>query len=189
VRHPSEQDLALLAGGDLRGLKGWLARQHVASCASCQTALGDFEASRAEARIAGDEMPDGVNWNTMALDMRANIRVGLDAAACVRPAAPVPSAIGWRPAVALASLTAVLLVGWMLNAPRFTSRPFVSLEANSAVVEAGPAGVELKRGARGFALLNPRSNNVRYSVDSRGAKAQFVDIETGQVTITNVAID
>jgi len=188
MRHLSEEQLALRAGGDLRGLELWLANRHLGRCATCRMAHSELVAARAAAREAADELPAGVDWPTLERTMRGNIRVGLAAAECVTRVAP-PERVGWKVTAAFASLTLVVLTGWYLSLPRLTPRPFASVAAGGAVVEATPAGVELKHGPQGFMLLHPQAQRVTYSVDTRGARAQYVDVDTGQVTITNVALD
>jgi hypothetical protein len=188
MRHLTEEQLALMAGGDLRGWERWRAVRHLEGCETCRMANSELIATRAAVRDAGGDLPAGLDWAGLEREMQANIRLGLAAADCVTPAT-APEKIGWRAGVAMASLTIVVLTGWYLSAPRFVARPFASVSQGSAVVEATPAGVELKHGPQGFTLLNPRANRVTYSVDSQGARAQYVDMETGQVTITNVALD
>jgi hypothetical protein len=188
-RHLTEQQLALAAGGDLNGWEAWRLNRHLGQCGVCRSALAEMIAVRGAIRDASDELPSGVDWSFLASEMRANIRVGLEAGECVAPVGVRPEPLSWRPAAAFSALTAVVLIGWYLSIPRLTPKPFASVNAGTAVVEATPSGVELKHGAQGFALLNPRANRITYSVDSQGARAQYVDVETGQVTIANVALD
>ena len=80
--HPRENDLALLAGGEagrFQRFPCWM--RHVRTCADCQE---DDRYGIPELRsgLADMELPD-LNWNFLAADMRANIRLGLEAGACV----------------------------------------------------------------------------------------------------------
>lgn len=187
--HLSDETLALLAGNDLDRFAEWKARRHLTNCQICRLALDEFVTARESFQTAGQELPPDVNWARLSQEMHANIRVGLEAAECVSIAPQRSEPIGWRATIAFASLAIVVLVGWYLSVPRFVPRPFASVTSEWAIVEATPAGVELKHGEQGFTLLNPRANHVNYSVDTKGARAQYVDTETGQVTIAHVSLD
>lgn len=187
--HLTDQTLALLAGGDLSGFAAWRARRHVQNCQICRLALEEFASTAKAVREAANELPPTVQWDSLSREMYANIRVGLEASECVAPPVSRPEPFGWRPAVALASLMIVVATGWYLSASRLAPKPFASLKTESASVELTPTGVELRQGAQGFALLNPRGNRVTYSVGSQGAQARYVDSETGQVTITQVNLE
>jgi anti-sigma factor ChrR (cupin superfamily) len=76
-KHPSEANLALLAGGELRGWRRWNVARHVAGCAECRREVAEFSSVREEVRVMA-EMPE-VSWSSLAAEMRANIRVGLEA--------------------------------------------------------------------------------------------------------------
>ncbi len=187
MRHLTEEQLALGAGNDLQGFDRWRADRHLRRCPTCRMAYSELVAARASVKEAATELPDGVNWDALERDMRANIRVGLAAAACVTPER-TPERLDVRAAVAFAALTIVVLTGWYLSMPRFVPRPFASVTDRGAVVEATPAGVELKHGPQGLVLLNPQVTRVTYSVDTQGAQARYVDQESGQVTVTQVTI-
>lgn len=187
--HLNDETLALLAGNDLGMIETWRANRHIAHCQICRMALDEFKAARTDLEEAANELPPGVNWTHLSREMHGNIHVGLEAAECVAPAPYSSEPLGWRATIAFASLVTVVVVGWYLSVPRFVPRPLASVASDSAVVEATPAGVELKQGAQGFTLLNPRANHVTYSVDTTGARAQYVDTETGQVTISHVSLD
>ncbi len=187
--HLSDEKLALMAGNDLNGVALWLAKYHLQRCEICRMALDDFRLAREEYRWAAQELPPGVSWGSLSREIRANIHVGLEAAECIAPQPEKDQPVGWRAMVAVASLATVVMVGWYLSVPRLIPRPFTSVTSNSLVVEATPAGVELKQGAQGFTLLNSRTDHVTYSVDTTGARAQYVDMDTGQVTITHVSLD
>src|SRR6202789_3298642 len=97
MNHPRENDLALLAGGEAGHIRRFLLGRHVRNCADCQETVAEYRELRAG--LAGVELPD-LNWNFLAADMRANIRLGLEAGACVRS-----THVFWRwnlrPAIAL----------------------------------------------------------------------------------------
>ena len=82
MRHPKLATLALHAGGDLGVLVGWRTGRHLAACERCRAEVGRVEKTR---RILPDlaEMPE-VPWNRLAAEMKANIRLGVEAGQCVR---------------------------------------------------------------------------------------------------------
>ncbi|MDX2182090.1 MAG: hypothetical protein SFV18_21025 [Bryobacteraceae bacterium] len=184
MKHLDERQMASLAGGEA----GWLSRWHASRCAECAAGVAKFRAVREVTKSLGSELPAGLDWESLSREMRANILVGVEAAGCVAPRVEDSPSIGWRPAVAFASVVAVVLTGWYLSAPKLVAPPFASVAAADAVVEATPAGLEWKRDGRGFAMLNPRANRVSYSVSAQGAEARAVDY-SGQMTITHVVLD
>lgn len=188
MKHVSPNRLALLAGGDLGRFATWWAHGHLRACAECRARLAEFLHARKELRVAAGELPPGVNWERLSREMTANIHVGLEAAEAVSPRRAA-SRLDWRAAVAFASLAAVIVTGWVMNAPRLVPQPFASVSSGAAIVELSPTGVEWKQGAQGFAFLHPRSNRVSYSVGAGSAEARFVDVETDQVTITHVSLE
>src|SRR6185436_18408772 len=114
MKHPSQEILALHAGGDLGWLAGWKTARHVAVCERCAGEVAAFRDLR-DALPELAEIPE-LPWNRMAADMRANIRLGLAAGECVRSVSePVPLFRGARIAMALASILAVVVTGLVLQ--------------------------------------------------------------------------
>jgi hypothetical protein len=135
-------------------------------------------------RAQDGEEPAGVHWNSLAAEMKANIRLGLAAGRCVEMTEPElePARLRWRaPALALPVLL-VVIAGWMLQ----SLNPPLKPAAPEYVVEAGSAGIGVQRDGRGFTLLQPQAQNVVFSVRGEAAGARYVDAETGQVTISHV---
>jgi hypothetical protein len=166
MNHPRENDLALLAGDDAGRIQHFLLDRHVRACAECQQKIAEYRDLRSE--LGRLEVPD-LNWNFLASDMHANIRLGLEAGACVR-ATQAPNR--WHPRLIIAF--ASLLV--------FVATTFVFHETHPVRTQPGPAlrnaatpelqwtesGVEIRSGMNSMMLLNQHSS------------------ETGSVTITNV---
>jgi anti-sigma factor RsiW len=124
MRHPKQATLALHAGGDLGAFARWRTERHLASCIRCRDEVAEFDAMR---RNMADllEMPE-VPWTRIAEEMRANIRLGLEAGECVRPvqkAGWIPRRPGWQVAVAMASIIALAVTGLMLERPRPVIEP------------------------------------------------------------------
>jgi anti-sigma factor RsiW len=191
MKHPDQATLALHAGGDL----GWFARyrveRHLSQCDRCRDEVDAFAATR---DIIPDlaEIPE-VPWNRLAAEMRANIRLGLEAGECVR-AGDVPlrqtPLFNWaRAAVALASIVALLVTGIALERPAPT--PLTAVADDITIVQATDNGIQIRRGAQAFRLNNPYrldpQQPVTYSIGAQGSMgARYVDPETFYVTINRV---
>jgi hypothetical protein len=191
-RHIRESDLALASAGDL-GLAGrlrvWF---HARRCPGCAATLQEFRSVRHTLQSsAGDGILSPAAWAELSREMTANIRLGLAAGRIVdrqaeaRTFAPEPA--GWRLAVVMATLTVVLTSGWLLRRPV----PAESLpQSGSAVAEASAEGVGIHEGKAGLMLLGPdRESSVMLAGTSGGARARFIDEQTGQVTIHHVALE
>jgi len=82
MRHPSQETLALHAGGDLGWPERWSTKRHLSGCDDCRDEVVAFSEVR-DVLPELNQMPE-VPWNRIALEMRANIRLGLAAGECVR---------------------------------------------------------------------------------------------------------
>ena len=186
MSHPSESSLALLAGGDLGVWARWRMRLHLSGCERCRRELEQFEFSRERLRFAPEEVPGVVNWASLAAEMKANIRLGLAAGECVVDSdhAASGSRLGWKPALALAGLTLVIVSGWLVQLPRPLQAP------RGTTLQATSSGIELQqRNNRSLAVLYRAKGEdpVLLSVNTDGSvRARYVDSDTGQVTIANV---
>jgi hypothetical protein len=185
TRHPGEGDLALLAGGETgRARRFWLDR-HVRDCADCQSRVAEFHALRSD--LADSELPE-VNWNFLAADMSANIRLGLEAGACVRE---TQVSRNWNPRLTLAFASLLILAGSGLAV--HDSRPLLHRQGVAAAISATPvlessrSGVEFRTGANSLMLLNHHGNPSNQTVSAQGdIGAHYIDGETGSVIINNV---
>src|ERR1039457_5247654 len=84
MRHPNQASLALHAGGDLGPFARWRTSRHLARCESCREEVAAFdEVRRSLPGMA--EVPD-LQWNRLAAEIKANVRLGLAAGACGRAA-------------------------------------------------------------------------------------------------------
>ncbi|MGA3188324.1 MAG: hypothetical protein ABSF22_14560 [Bryobacteraceae bacterium] len=206
-QHVKETDLALYASGDLRLWQRAAVHLHVRQCASCRERVEEFRADARMLREAAAKLPEGLDWARLASEMTANIHVGLAAGECVSPRGragrlhkSIPAV--WRP-VALASFVAAMLVvllagGWWLNMPsqdtRVLSRAMRSIwHGRTAIEERGPAieasseGIELRKDGGSLGVSQDAAQLVTVSVSTQGsASANYVDQDTGQVTITSV---
>jgi hypothetical protein len=181
MNHPREIDLALQAGGESGRIRRFLLDRHVRTCADCREKVAEYQQLRID--LANVELPD-LNWNFLAADMRANIRLGLEAGACVRTE-PVPGRWNPRPVIAFASLLLLIGAGEFLRDAR-PPRPVV-VNAGTAVLESTESGVEIRTATNSLTLLNHHGNAANQTVSAQGdIGARYIDGDTGSVTINNV---
>jgi hypothetical protein len=187
MKHPSEEILALHAGGDLGWVARWKTARHLANCARCAAEVAANARFR-ETLPELNQTPE-VPWNRIAAEMRANIRLGLAAGECVRPSGrPLrdsPLFTGARATLALASVLALMATGLMLEgpAPRM-ARP------DEPVVQATVDGIQRRWGDQGFGLMHSGASSVTYTVGAQGTLgARYTDPETGNVTMTKVYVE
>lgn len=195
MRHPSEAELALHAGGDLSLAARLRVAWHLRGCPDCAAAASRFAESRRKAgRLAG-ELPPDLDWESRAGEMRANIRLGLAAGAAVtRPQASfAPEGFRWRLAVVTSTLAFVAVAGWLLRAPQPLAPPVsAALESPAPpagiLLDAQPDGLAVRERGAELTLLGPGRQPLTTTVSwDGGAGARFMDAETAQVTIYNVA--
>jgi hypothetical protein len=185
MRHPNQATLALHAGGDLGPFKRWLTARHLARCAECRDEVAGYTEMR-ELLPELAELPE-ISWNRMAAEIKANVRLGLEAGECVRSAdMPLHRAplTGWRAVVAFASV--VVLVAGCLVLERPAPQPAHIAET---AVESGQDGVYSQAGdASMLGLLNGGAQKAVYHFDAQGSiGARYTDPETGSVTINTVS--
>lgn len=184
MTHPREHDLALLAGGEAGAIRQFLLERHVGNCADCQHKIAAYQEMRDDLALL--DMPD-LNWNFLAADMRANIRLGLEAGACVRAGKPAPRRWNWRPVWALACVLLVVAAADLFR----DARPHRAATADSTpVLESTGSGIELRTGANtSLTLLNHHGSAAAQTVSAQGdISARYIDSETGAVTINNVSL-
>jgi hypothetical protein len=185
TRHPVEGDLALLAGGETSRAQRFLLDRHVRGCSDCQAKVAEFHALRSE--VADSELSD-VNWNFLAADMRANIRLGLEAGACVRT-----TQISRRghPRLTLAFASLLLLAGSGLVVhdvrPLLSRQNAAAAVSTTPVLESSRSGVEFRTGANSLMLLNHHGDASNQTVSAQGdIGTRYIDSESGSVTINAV---
>ncbi len=185
MKHPSEATLALYAGRDLGFLARWRIRRHLDRCEQCRSEVDAFDEVRAVLPELG-ELPD-VHWNRLAAEMKANIRLGLEAGSCVGTVTAPPRQpwFGGRAIVAYASIAALMCAGVLLERP--APHPTVASD-DGVVLQATGNGIELKDGTQALSLRHGGSQDVTFiTVGAQGSvRARYVDAETGYVTINNV---
>lgn len=198
MKHPSEQQIALYSGGDLRWWQQWRVRFHIEKCAPCRSEVDAYRVAPLDELAKA--LPPGVQWDRLAEEMTGNIRVGFAAGQCVEPVrlrrhgAPRHKGL----ALAAAAMVVVLVAGWFRLPEAQQSHLFSSLKTiasgtrgipnmEGVVLEASPRSIEVKENGGTLSLLHPEAADVTVSVNMQGsAGARYVDADTGQVTINRV---
>jgi hypothetical protein len=177
MRHPNQAALALQAGGDLGTYARWRMERHLAGCAPCREEVASFQAMR-ESMADLARLPE-LPWNQMAAEMGANIRLGLSAGECVSSAnSRTTLHLGWRSAVAFASIAALAVTGIILERPRLK----IDREENSAL-QTAPDGI----GNQAMRLMYRGAEGVQLSASAGGSvQARYTDPNTLYMTVSEV---
>ncbi len=183
MKHPSQTNLALFAGGELGRWTRWSVERHVGICGECRRDISDFSALRAEAAVLA-ELPE-VSWAALAADMKANIRLGLEAGECVSPRPVTRMVFSPRALAACVSLAALLVASVFLERPAPRG---MDIKIPEPVLETSGAGIQLRAGAQGIVLLR-HADKVNDLATGRAMQQSYVDSETHLVTINNVYVE
>ncbi len=155
MKHPSEMQLALLAGGDLPAWERWRMRRHVSGCADCGGALEALRMATSQVRELAAEMPKDVNWNRLADEMTGNIRVGLAAGQAIarfdKPLAVRRPRLAWNAGTVVACATLLFVCAFWASIPRPQAEHLVEALKRIAVHGGGNAVQQagLQSGRRG----------------------------------------
>jgi len=197
VKHPSVEKLALYDGGELSWLDHLILRRHVTGCAQCQAEVEMFRGAAVAVREETEEIPAGVQWDRLAAEMRANIRVGIAASDAIsaygkpNDAGPVQG-MPWRMAVLTFGLVLMVTVGYWLNAVKKSEQIAAMRPPDPVVAEASERGVGMSDGSKELVLQSPKTN-VRAAIVTvstvGSAGARYVDEDTGQITVNNVYVE
>ncbi|HVW09792.1 MAG TPA: hypothetical protein VHC90_14485 [Bryobacteraceae bacterium] len=186
--HPAEAELALLAGGDCGWLERLRLRRHISHCGDCQDTVASFSEIRsslsemASPAVAGDE----ANWEQLAGEMRANIRLGLAAGECIGPVRTETPPRPWVPRFAYGMAGVAVLLGAGMFLRGLLPHPDVPI-SHAAVLESTDKGIQVRTSAGSMTLLNQSDAEPDQYITSQGAvRARCVDGDTGTVTITSV---
>lgn len=189
--HPDELELATL--DELPMLRRMAVRRHVRNCEACERQVAGYAALRGELHALPE--PE-VDWESLSREMRANIRLGLEAGECVREARAKrfvsPGLI-----VAFASLLVLLTAGVVLQrvpgnaGGRTVARQMTAptSEYRAPVLETSAEGIELRTGPASFGFLNREADASRLTsvvVSAQGSVRSHDIDDAGAVTIRDV---
>jgi hypothetical protein len=217
MTHAKETDLALFVSGDASPWRRLRLRMHLGRCAQCREIAAAYQADREWLKQEASRMPPGVDWERLAAEMTANIRVGLEAGECVAPRRrrraalattfrirrmPIHMSFGWAAAAAAVGVTLLIGAALWLNFPSsdkqvlgramsqlFHGRGITDSEDSGPVVEASDNGIMLRGNGGALKISQGALRPVAVSVSAQGsASASYVDADTGQMTITSVYV-
>jgi hypothetical protein len=181
--HPSEVELALLAGGECGIVSRFFLNRHVRECEPCLDTVAEFVMLRHNVA----EQEHDLDWDRLNAEMRANIHLGLEAGECVRQ---LPQVKAWNPrmAVAFASLMLLVGAGFLMrvpDAPNPRVQQATGQTSPASVLELTESGLELRNGDSSLTLLNRRGSVADQTVSAQGViGARYVD--AGGVTTNHV---
>ena len=184
TNHPPETNLALFAAGDAGPIQQWRIQRHVGACAECRETVAQYSALRCE--IAESGAPEDVSWNKLAAEMRANIRLGLEAGECVNPPVRAVRFLGARSLAACGSLAVLLIAALWLERP--APRVAQKQDPDQIVLESTSSGIQVTEGGQTLGLLHGRARSVDTFASGVAMRARYVDADTGNVTINNVYV-
>ncbi|HLK21094.1 MAG TPA: hypothetical protein VKT81_19220 [Bryobacteraceae bacterium] len=210
MTHPSEIQLALMAGNDLSFWDRWRVRRHVSTCAVCSREVQALRTASEQVREVTGDLPQNLNWNQLAGEMSANIRLGLAAGEAIarfdKPSLTGhPRRLGWNAAMVVACATVVFGAAFWINLPRPQMDHLLSAftrvrterigklvqhpvtAAEDVMLSASSLSLDLSQNGRTLSLMHPRSDAVTVSASMRGSvSVRYVDADTGQVTTNKV---
>jgi len=200
MTHSTETEIALYSSRDLPVVRQIVVGWHVKRCANCRARLESYHAVRSGLRTLESELPEGVDWDRLSIEMAANIHLGLEAGECVAEKKKALRGFhGWRPIAVVAGLIALFGGAWWVNMPEQDTQVIGHALANALrfhpsladergpVVETSASGVELRMNGSSMAVTRGASRLVDVSASAGGAaRARYVDDDTGQMTIATV---
>ncbi len=196
MKHPSVENLALYSGGELAWWPRWVLGRHVNNCGQCRKEVALFKDAAAAVRVETDEMPAGVQWDSLAAEMGANVRLALSASDAISAYPAIEETgpaqgMSWRMVALTTGFVVLLSIGYWLSALK-KSEQLAMRGPEPVVVEASERGVGMSDGSKGMELQGPKASYraAVVTVSTLGsAGAQYVDEETGQITVNNVYVE
>jgi len=209
MKHPNQIQLALMAGNDLSPWDRWRVHRHVSRCASCSSEVQALRAASEQVREVTARLPENLNWNQLAEEMAANVRVGLAAGEAIarfdKPSLTGrPRHFAWNAVMVVACATVVFGAAFWINLPRPQMDHLLSafsrirparigklvqhpVAAEDVMLEASSLSLDLSQNGRTMSLMHPHSDAVTVSASMRGSvSVRYVDADTGQVTTNKV---
>jgi hypothetical protein len=199
VGHPGLETLALYSRGDVAWARQWQIGRHIGRCVDCEEQVLRFRSARNELNREANQQTltafeATTDWVRLEREMLGNIGVGVAAARCIEKVGRqrLLSAPGVWVTLGLAM---IFLAGWLTNVPSeqrdhltASLRRSIGIEVPQiagSVVRTTPEGIAVRAQGATLTILHPPSAVISLA-GSSSLGAQFVDEETGEVTITNV---
>lgn len=178
-----QHERALLAGGEAAWWQRLLARWR----SRPEDEILDEEFRRIREQLPQyRDLPPYFAWDSLAGEMKANILLGVEAGEVVRPRSE-GRAIGWRAGLAMAMLTLLMIAGYWWQMPH-RLRDAGTLQ--QAVMQASPGQLAIHQQDTGFSVLFHETDaSLEISGAAGGVRADYVDQETGQLTVAHVYLD
>jgi hypothetical protein len=192
MTHPVPQQLALFAGGDLTTWSNWRVARHLHQCQDCSSEVAAYRGAAQDLKQLR-ELPADFDWGSLAMEMKANIRLGLAAGECVEQARVSRGIPGWRVIAVMASVLLVVMSGWLLHIPQpraeqaKVAAPLPAISEPGVILQATSTGIQVQENGQSLTMLHRANEPATVSINTSGSvRARYVDSDTGQVTITNV---
>lgn len=199
MKHISEEQAALLAGGELPLWKETGVHAHSKVCAVCRAKVAAYRKQREElhAQVENFRLPKGFDWAELEAEMIGNIRLGAEVARVTPPARKIQENwLDWRGVVAISALSAVVITGWFLTGParrnpRIPGYSEASIAAGNLELRGNPiqVGLQSEKGRAGLYFRSSVPTATRVDVGLEGSlRSASVDQESGQMTVTQVSL-
>ena len=131
-------------------------------------------------------MPE-TDWNRLAGEIRANIRLGLAAGECVGEAPTAILPVSWKPRLAIAAVCVLLLAGAGIFLHGLLPNDNPAGVVHAATVESNSTGVQVTTGSSSMTLMNHAGVAGDQTVGPDGSiRASSVDPDTGIVIVASV---
>lgn len=201
MKHPEARELALFVSRDLSAWRNFTVGRHLDGCTACRREVAWLGQATSAFAAEVNAIPAGEAWDRMAADMRANIRLGLEAGECVsdgllseaepvdEPARPAGWYAGWNPGewlpldatwMRVVSASAALLlistgIWWWQRGE--SSSEFVAPQPSAvAAVESGGGDVVFKTTADGLVVERSGGRSLTLGYSGRAATALTVSL-------------
>lgn len=199
MKHLSEEQAALLAGGEWPLWQDLGAQVHARVCGHCRAKVAAYRQQREElsSQVENFRLPKGFDWAELEAEMIGNIRLGAEVARVTPPPRRIVEAwLDWRGVVAISALSAVVITGWFLTGParrnpRIPGYSEASVASGHLELKGNPTqvGLQIEKGGSGLYFRSATPTATRVEVGLEGSlRSASLDQESGQLTVTQVSL-
>jgi hypothetical protein len=198
MRHPSSEQIALFAGGDLGHWERWSVARHVVRCSECRQETEALRAAATELRSLAQETPDlpnGLNWTRLSQEMTGNIRVGLAAGEAIalfdKPLRVKPR-LGWNAALLVLGATVIFGIAFWTSLPPqqaehlLTSLQRIRTERIGMFVHSGSAGTSTVPAGAGSEAVIIEASASSIQVRENGRAMSLIPHSDGATVSVNM---